>query len=91
MATSCEPLKCSAYSDDLRWRMVWQRLALGYTYKQIGANLGVDSSTVQRTTCLFERTGNVHKRPYPEGRLEKKLTPTVELIIITLVIQNPGI
>ncbi len=71
--------------------MVWQRLALGYTYSQIGANLGVDSSTVQRTVCLFEQTGSVQKRPYPEGRLEKKLTPTVELIILTLVIQRPGI
>jgi len=71
--------------------MVWQRLAQGYTYKQIGANLGVDSSTVQRTVRLFESTGSVHKRPYPEERLEKKLTPTVELIIMTLVTQQPGI
>ena len=68
-----------------------QRLAQKYTYKQIGANLGVDSSTVQRTIHLFESTGSVHKRPYPEERLEKKLTPTVELIIMTLVTQQPRI
>ena len=68
-----------------------QQLAQKYTYKQIGANLGVDSSTVQRTIHLFESTGSVHKRPYPEERLEKKLTPTVELIIMTLVTQQPRI
>ena len=71
--------------------MVWQRLALGYTYRQIGADLGVDTSTVQRTIRLFELTGSVQKRPYPEGRIQKKLTPTVELIILTLVVQQPGI
>ena len=71
--------------------MVWQQLTLGYTYKEIGDNLSVDSSTVQRTVSLFESTGSVHKRLYPEGRLEKKLTPTVKLIIMTLVIQQPGI
>jgi len=68
-----------------------QRLAQRYTYKQIGANLGVDSSTVQRIVHLFESTGSVYKRPYPEERLEKKLTPTIELVIMTLVTQQPGI
>ena len=24
MSTSCEPARTSAYSEDLRWRMVWQ-------------------------------------------------------------------
>ncbi len=68
--------------------MVWQRVALGYTYSQIGANLGVDSSTVQRNICLFKQTGSVQKHPYPERRLEKKLTPTVELFSLTLVTWN---
>ena len=42
MATSCEPNRCSAYSDDLRSRMVYQRTALGLTYREIAANLCVD-------------------------------------------------
>ena len=90
MAFSCEPWRTSAYSEDMRWRMVWQRLVLGYTYQQIGANLGVDTSTTQRTVSLFELTGSVQKRPYPKDRVQKKVTPTVELIILTLVIQQPG-
>ena len=24
--TSCEPTRCSAYSEDLHWRIVWQKL-----------------------------------------------------------------
>ena len=61
MATSREPYRCSTYSEDLRWCMVWQRLAMGYKYKEIGHNLGVDPSTVQRTVCLFEETVSVQK------------------------------
>ena len=81
MSVSCsyEPLRSSAYSVELRWRMVWQRLVLGYTFKQIGANFGVDTSTVQRTVRLFESTGILEKRQYPKNRLEKKLTSTFEL------------
>ena len=30
------------YSEDLRWRMVWQREALGYTYAKIAENLWQD-------------------------------------------------
>ena len=29
------------YSNDMRWRMVWQREVLGYKYDQIAANLNV--------------------------------------------------
>ena len=72
--------------------MIWQRLGLRYTYKQISAKLSVDCSTVQRTVSLFELTGSLEKRPYPTNRLKKKLTPTVEQIfLLSLVIQKPGI
>ena len=33
MKTSIDPKPSSAYSEDLRLRMVWQREALGYTYE----------------------------------------------------------
>ena len=91
MAFSCEPLRTSAYSEDLRWRMVWQRYALGYTFKTIGTNLDVDPSTVQRTVNLFEVTGSVQKRQYSQVSIQKKITPSVEVIIYTLVVQQPGI
>ena len=39
--TSCEPGHHSAYREDLRWRIVWQREVLGYKYGQIASNLNV--------------------------------------------------
>ena len=88
---SCEPLRCSAYSEDLRWRMVWQRQALGYTYQKVAENLGVDKSTVYRTLQLFESSGSVEKRKYPKENAFRKLTTPAQLLILNLVIQKPGI
>ena len=88
---SCEPGRTSAYSEDLRWRMVWQREALEYTYNAITRNLGVDSSTVARTLELFNTSGSVSKRPYPKGRAFQKLTVPVQLLILHLAVQRPGI
>ena len=68
--------------------MVWQRYALGYTFKTIGTNLDVDPSTVQRTVNLFEVTGSVQKRQYFQVSIQK-ITPSVEVIIYTLVVQQP--
>jgi hypothetical protein len=46
---TCESTCCSAYSEDLRWRIVWQTEALHYTGKQVASNLGIpDKLTVNR-------------------------------------------
>ena len=37
--TSCEPTRGSAYSEDLRWRIVWQTEALRYTSDQVAKEL----------------------------------------------------
>ena len=55
--SSCEPKRTSAYSEDLRWRMVWQRFARGLTLKEIASNLCVDASTVMRVTKKFAAIG----------------------------------
>lgn len=91
MKTSIKPKRSSAYSEDLRWTMVWQRKALGYTYEQITVNLGVDGSTVQRTVTLFKTTGSVQKRAYPKEKASRKLTPIAQLFILNLVLEKPGI
>ena len=51
--TSCELSRCSAYSEDFRWRMVYQYEALDLTCDEVGANLCVDPSTVSRTSNYF--------------------------------------
>ena len=53
--TSCEPGRTRAYSEDLRWRIVWQREALGKKCKDVASNLGVDAATVSR---VVTRTGS---------------------------------
>ena len=83
--------RSSAYSEDMRWRMVWQREALGYSYADIAQNLCVDKSTVSRTLNLFRTTGSVAKKPYPEGKAFCKLTLPAQLLILHLVLEKPGI
>lgn len=86
-----EPTRSSAYDEDLRWRMVWQREALGHSYEVIAKNLCVDKSTVWRTVALFQETGQVTKKPYPKERAFRKLTTPGQLLIFHLVCENPGI
>ena len=88
--TSCEPGRSFSYSEDLRWRIIWQKEVMGYTLKDIANNLNIDISTVWRLIKLFETTGNVSKRPYPKGRRFKKLTDTVKLLVLQLILEKPG-
>ena len=74
---SCEPGRKKAYSNDLRWRIVWQRDALGYKYKQIASNLNVHPSTVCRVTKLFAHSGTVAHKPYLRDKQFQSLTPVV--------------
>ena len=83
MAHSCEPRRKSGYSNDLRWRMVWQREVLGYTYDTVAKNLSVDVSTVSRVVKLFNSSGSVDKKHYSRNKCFQKLTPPVELLNYT--------
>ena len=89
--TSFEPFRTRAYSEDLRWRMVWHKEALQCSYKDIASNLGVDKSTVIRIISLFRATGTVDKRQYPKDRAARELTTPAQLFVLNLVVQRPGI
>lgn len=89
--TSYEPQRTSAYSEDMKWRMVWQSEALGLQYSDIAANLGVDSATVCRTVTRFRESGAVQKKKHPSLRAYNKLTTPLELMIVHLVLKRPGI
>ena len=90
-STSIEPARTSAYSEDLRWRMVWQREALGHSYEEVAKNLGVDKATVWRTVSLFNETGSVSKKVYPREKAFRVLTTPAQLLILHLICQKPGI
>ena len=89
--TSYEPCRTSAYSEDLKWRIVWQREVLGLKCKDVAVNLGVDSATVSRTVARFRETGGVKKKDHPSTRAYRKLTTVLEFTIIHLVLKRPGI
>ena len=70
--------------------MVYEREALGLTYDSIGTNLHVDPSTVHRTVEIFLNTGTVEKM-YNVDNLPCKLNNVMQLIILQLVLDRPGI
>ena len=54
---SAEPGHKSAYLPDLRWRVVWQCIAMELSFRKIALNFNISCSTVQTTFKLFEQTG----------------------------------
>ena len=91
MTTSIEPTRVRAYQDDLRWRMVYLRLALGYSCKKTATCLGVDTATAWRIVQLFQCTGTVVKKRYNRDNLPKKVNNTIKLVVLHIVLEHPGI
>ena len=87
---SCEQSRTKAYNEDLRWRMVWQRKAMGKSIQEIAKNLCVDQTTVYRILRIFHLSGSVDKKSYPKERSFRKLTKPAQLLIMQLVIERPG-
>ena len=53
--TSSQPSRSSAYSEDLRWKIIWQRFSLELPVKSVARNLSIDESTVRHLHFVFER------------------------------------
>ena len=47
------------FSDDLRWRIIYQRLFYAKSYKEIASQLFVSPRTVLMTVRTFLHTGDV--------------------------------
>ena len=54
---SAEPGRKSAYSTDVRLRVVYQRIGMGLTFQTIAQNLNIATSTVHRIFKQFELSG----------------------------------
>ena len=67
---SAEPMRRASCSNDLRWRVVWQRLAKGLTYKRIAEYLCISIGTVCNIIKLFEDTGGSGSKGATEARKE---------------------
>ena len=92
MAYSCETERSSAYSNNLRRRMVWQREVLIYRYPAIAQNLNVDASTVWRKVNHFKDSGTVdNQHARKKSKSPQKLTPVLKFYILHTILSNPGI
>ena len=79
------------FLDDLRWRMIFQRIFYLRMYDEIATQLFVSSKTVYRTCTTFFNTGDV--KPccfgWPTGSVT--LFPHEEYIIMDSILQTPQI
>ena len=87
---SAEPGRKKAYSIDLRWRVVYQRIGMNLSFPKIAERMNIAISTVYRIYAHFEQTGEVEPLP-PTARCDsRKLDEHGELYIIGLVMDNPS-
>ena len=80
----------NSYSVDLRWRVVWLNLVQRASTSKISRLLCLSQRTVQRYLALFHRTGDVKPRVRKNGPA-KLLGEVEQVILLRLIIQNPGI
>ena len=78
------------YSEDLRWRIVFQVCLQGKTIEQVARDMYVSHSSVERFVHLFRTTGDVtsHQQKYGPDR---KLSEFEELTVLHSFLNNPGI
>ena len=50
MALSAEPGRRATYDKDLRWRIIYQRVAMGLKFSEIAKNLNIAVSTAHSTS-----------------------------------------
>ena len=83
-----EPGRRKSYSEDLRWRIVYQRHLMGLKYREISQNLTVSVSTVARVVDRFERTGEVTRRVKPAT--ERILHEHDVFVLMQIVLERPS-
>lgn len=87
---SAEPTRRRPYDNDLRWRVVYQRMGMNLSLKKIARNLNISISTVHRVCARFELTGSVEAAKRQKRRNDvRRLDERNELFVIGLVVDNP--
>ena len=89
MSTSAEPGRKAPYSADLRWRVVWQRLGMELSFREIAFRLCIAPSTACEIFKRFESTGDVQPSSQPRRPSLHKLSESEERLIISLIMESP--
>ena len=82
-----EPGRHKSYSEDLRWRIVYQRHLMGLNYREISQNLTVSVSTVARIVDRFELTREVTRSVKPAT--ECILHEHKVFVLMQIVLERP--
>ena len=90
---SAEPSRTTGYSRDIGWRVVWQKVGMGLTYRQVASRLQIGLGTSHRIFERFRDTGSLspqqrHGKRRPNSR---KLDDLHELYILGIIADNPGL
>ena len=87
---SAEPTRKCPYSSDIRWRIVYHRLARNLPFSKIAQNLSIAPSTAWTTFKLFMRTGCVDSTERSSRPELRALDESAELNMIGFILENPS-
>ena len=88
-AFSAEPGRTTAYSDDIRWRVIWQRLVREMSFSEIAKNLNIAMGTTHNIWSRFMLTGDVSAKKQPPRYKRRKLNEYEELLLTGLILEQP--
>lgn len=92
MSTSAEPARSTAYGRDIAIRVVWQRIGMGLSFRNIAKRLQIGVGSAHRLFQRYIRTGEFSCRKKSSTRPNvRKLDQYCELYIIALLLENPGL
>lgn len=88
---SAEPGRKAAYSRDIRWRVVWQRVGMELTFRDIATNLSLSLGTVCNHFKRFENTGDVLPIAVSRREDRKILNAHQELLVVGMLFENSAL
>ena len=88
---SAESGRTAPYGNDLRWRVVWQRIALDLPFRNIAKNLCIAVGTAHNIFERFQATGEVDPKPATKRDTLRKLDCHQRLYVVGLVITSPDL
>lgn len=88
---SAEPGRTAPYASDLRWRVVWQHIALGLSFTKIATNLSISVGTAHNIFQRFQASGGVDPKHVCTQDNLRKLDNHHRLYIIGLILDSPDL
>ena len=88
---SAEPARTAPYGKDLRWRVIWQRIAQDLPFRTIASNLCIAVGTAHNIFERFQATGEVDPKPATRRDSLQKLNSHHRLYVVGLVLASPDL